>query len=267
MNAPAESFKIRAMAQGGTTLENLRRIVAEAPAETNLVLLRAQSDAVRFPPFCPNCDAPASAPLRIERAFRLYVPQPEDAPNQTRLSIDRFDIPFCGACLDRHRSTHTSPPPWTPLVRLLSEGEGLGGAVVIGIGVWFVLTGLGRMSLVPILMGCFPLLVGLWLLRGTWKRSRHMSVPKPTEVDAAVDFSPVLSLPFEPPWRAFQFRSARYAARFREANTAELWTPTGAEAQAASTARSRQSFKTNLVVGAIVVAILLWTLWQKAMGP
>jgi hypothetical protein len=175
------------------------------------------------------------------------------------------DIPFCNACLHRHHSEQRDPSVWTPLVRILSEAEGFAGLVVIVIAGLFLAAALQRLSITPLVLASLPLTIGGWLLRSTWNKSWHMSIPKPTSVDLAVDFTPVIALPFEPPWRAFQFRSQSYADLFRHANLRQLWSQSGVEAQSAAANRQRESSRTNLVVGAVVAALVLWSFWGESL--
>ena len=260
------AFSIRSLAGGGTTLEALRTAVIHAPPESNLVFVRTQGDAIRFPSACPNCGLPASSTMRIERAFLFHVEHDSETPNETVQAIDAFDVPFCGACLDRQQAERRAPSPWMPLRRILSHSEGFAGLVVIAIAMMFVSAAVRERRVFPLVLGSLPLAIGFWLLRGTWKRSRHMSLAKPTSVDLAVDFTPSIALPFEPYWRAFHFRAPQYAALFRQVNAGKLWDPRSPEARDAAAKRRRESSRTNLIVGAIVVAVLLWTLWQEVVS-
>ncbi len=118
----------------------------------------------------------------------------------------------------------------------------------------------------PLVLALFPLAIGYWLLRSTWNKSRHMSVPGPTNVDLAVDFTPLIALPYEPIWRAYQFRSRLYANLFRKANHLQVWNQHSPEAQSAAVKRLRDSSWTNRIIGADVLAILLWWLWREGLS-
>ena len=267
MNAEAPVFAIRPLANAGTTLYQLRRAVLDAPPTANLVLLRLSDSAVHFPPVCPNCEQPAASTLRVERAFLIHVQNDDDTPNDTLQCIDACDVPFCEVCLRQHRAQLTPASPWTPLRRILSHANGFAGVVVMGIALLFLNSALKRLSLFPLLLATLPLTIGFWLLRSAWLRSRHMSVSQPTSVDLAFDFTPSLSLPFEPQWRAFQFRSAHYATLFRQANIAELWNPKSMEAQSAAAQRQQHSSKSTLVIGVVLGLFLLWTIWDDYLAP
>lgn len=250
-------FSLRNFATGNSTVEQVRQALTQAPAN-QLLRLQNSGTPVQFPAICPNCEQPAHRPLRLERAFILYVYQGSDSPNYTVPCIDAFDVHFCEACARQHAGQTVSPSPWTPLLRIMSDGQGFGGLVVIAISGLFFSEALKRLTLVPFFMGCFPLFIGLALIRPIWQRSRHMSLPRPTEVSLAFDFTPVLSLDHEPSWRAFYFRSPLYAAQFRQLNAAQLWDPQSPAAKSAATQRRKDSNSNTWIVGSIVAALVLW---------
>ena len=81
----------------------------------------------------------------------------------------------------------------------------------------------------------------------------------------AVDFTPVLSLDYEPHWRAFLFRSPRYAALFRQINGPELWDPKSNQAKSAAAQRRKESNRSTWITGAIMLAIMAALIWYE--GP
>lgn len=265
MNQAEGHFDIRALANGGTTLEQLRAAIFKAPPEANLVLLQSLDETVVFPPVCPNCAKPATSNLHMERVFLFYVYRGSEAKNETVPSINTLDVPFCNGCLQQQRAHQTEPSPWTPIKRIFSEAEGFAGLVVIAISYLFLAEALKRFSLFPLLLACLPLSVGYFLIRRVWQKSKHMSLTKPTNIDLAFDFTPFLSLDFEPAWRAFQFRSQSYAEAFRQANIHQLWNPKSPEAKSASSKRKRALNKSNWIVGAILLAIVLYMIWQEGL--
>ena len=266
MSNSSKPFSIRALANGGTTLEELRKAIVEAPPEANVVLLRSHKETLRFPPVCPNCGQPAASTLQVQRAFLFHVQSGDDTPNHQVPSIDVIGVPFCQACLHRRISEQSLPSPWTSVRRILSEAEGFAGLVVIAIASLFLASAFKHLKAAPLVLAILPLTVGFWLLRSTWNKSRHMSLPTPTNVDLAVDFTPFIALPYEPAWRAFQFRSQAYANLFREANLPYLWNQNNPIAKSAAAKRERDTLRTNLLVGAVVVAILLWSLCRDSLA-
>lgn len=223
--------------------------------------------AVRFPPSCPNCGSPANRPVRIERSFEIYFAYDDDTPNRTERHVDEFSPLFCESCAHNRKSQMLPLSPLIPIRRILSEAEGFAGVVVIAVGCMLIPSILDGRSLFPLGLACLPWATGFSLVRPVWKRSRHMTVPKPTEIDLSFDFTPPLSLPHEPPWRAFQLRLPSYAAQFEQANADQLWDPQGDEAQSARAQRRAERSKSNIIVGVIVVALLLWALWDQVLSP
>lgn len=196
--------------------------------------------------------------LRLERTFIFYVHGEGDSSSHTIPCIDWFEVPFCEACAQLDASQRVPPSPWTPLLRIVSEGQGFAGLVVIAISGLFFSEALKRLALVPLVMGCFPLLIGLGLIRPIWRRSQYMSLPRPSEVGLAFDFTPLLSLDHEPAWRAFYFRSPLYAAQFGQLNAAQIWDPQGPAAEAAAVQRKQDDKRGTWFAAAIVAALVLW---------
>ncbi len=230
------------------------------------MLVQSQNGSILFPSVCPNCGRSGATPLRIERAFIFHVQSDDSTPNGTEQSVDTFWVSFCDACLRQHAAEHRKPSWSLPLRRILFDAEGPAGMVVLAVAAFFFASGLRRLSAFPLILGCFPLAVGFWLVRGTWKKSGALSVPKPTSVDASIDFTPCIALQFEPAWRAFEFRSLPYADLFRQANCHQLWNPKGSRAHSAADRRRKASMRTNLVVGAVIAAFLLWYLWHEVLA-
>lgn len=236
----ARPFSIRELAGGGTTLEGVRSAVLAAGPEANLVMLRYDDGKLSFPPICPNCGSAANSKLRIERPFLIYVYNSGDSGNYTESTIQVMDVPFCGTCIRRQSAERVMPGPWTFVKRIFSESQGFAGLVAIAISGLFFSDAVTRFRLAPLIMGSVPLMIGIWLIRPVWKKSYHMSLPRPTNVDLAIDFTPYLGLAHELGWRAFQLRSAKYAEQFRVANAERVWNPQGAEAKSAATLRPRR---------------------------
>jgi hypothetical protein len=265
MSQATRSFSIRALASGGTTIEDLRNAVLAAAPEANLVLLRYKEGKLRFPPSCPNCGQVANSRLKIERPFLIYVYNSGDSGNYTEPSIDVLEVPFCATCVRRQDTEQVAPGPWTPVKRIFSEAEGFAGLAVIGISGLFFSSALRTVSLFPLLLGCLPLMIGIWLIRPVWKKSHYMSLPQPTNIDMAVDFTPTLGMAHEPGWRAFQFRSGEYAEQFQAANARLLWSPHSEEARSAAELRQKDQAKSNLIAWVFGGAVLLWILWVEVL--
>ena len=265
MSQATRPFSIRALASGGTTHDALRNAVLAAKPEANLVLLRFKAGNPRFPPSCPNCGQVANSRLKIERPFLIHVYKSGDSGNYTEPSIDVLEVPFCAACVGLQCSAQTAPGPWTPVKRIFSEAEGCAGLVVVGISGLFFSSAVQSLSIFPLLLGCLPLMIGIWLIRPVWKNSYYMSLPQPTNIDMAIDFTPNLGLAHEAGWRAFQIRSGEYAEQFRSANARQLWSPHSVEARSAAELRAKDRTKSKLIAWVIGAALLLWILWVEVL--
>jgi hypothetical protein len=263
MSQAARQFSIRALANGVTTHEGLCNAVLAAGPEDNLVLLRYEEGKLHFPPLCPNCGQVADSRLKIERPFLIHIYNSGDSGNYTEPSIDVLEVPFCATCVGRRGAEQIAPGPLTSVKRIFSEAEGVAGLVVIGISGLFFWSALGSLSLFPLVLGCFPLMIGIWLIRPVWKKSYYMRLPQPTNVDMAVDFTPYLGLAHEPRWRAFQFRSRGYMEQFRSANAGQLWSPQSAEAKSAAEMRVKDEVKSNRLAWVLGAALLLWIFWVE----
>jgi hypothetical protein len=214
----------------------------------------------RFPDTCPACLAHADSWLLIERTQALEVSDGES--HSTDRSVVGHRVAFCRACVARHREESPPANPWTPLKRLLGGGEGIAGAFIVGIGLFFVLEALKDLSLLLLLFSLLPLTVGGLLMRQTWRANHHLSVTPETSVIDSVSWTALLSLDYEPAWRAFRFRHAAYAERFRAANAERLWNPRGAEALTAKRRRARREHWMKVLGPVVIGALVLWWLFE-----
>lgn len=266
MSHHAGTLSFRDFSRRGVTVEALRQAIFVSQHNANLVFLRGRPRSVRFPSLCPNCGNTAVSLVRIERTFLFRVVHSDDSPNESLPNIDVFDVPFCQSCRDARATQLSLPSPLVHLKRIFSSGEGLGGAFVVSIGFAFMLSALREMSWGPLVIGMLPLAIGGWLVGSTWRKNRHLSVPGPTPVDLCIDFTPSLALQHEPEWRAFLFQSQPYAEAFARANPDLQWNPAGQEAARAAARRRRGSRRMTIIVGIIIVAVLLWSLWEEFLS-
>jgi hypothetical protein len=240
------------------------RAAAREP-EAGIVLVSG-TEAPAFPDVCPVCLAPARLSIPVERTVTLIVSDGED--NTTIHPVESFQVPFCAACVQRHRAEMAPPDPWLPLWRATKGGgEGVGGLIVCGVGFFFFYEGLTKLSWIPIVFSFLPFLVGGFLVRQTWAKNRYLAVPGPTKVSSALDFTVDLSEAFEPAWRAFVFQNVEYAERFREANAHRLWNPRGAQAQQARKERQWRHKRMSYLGMLAFAAMMLWYFYDTYIGP
>ncbi len=253
-------MEIRRADERQVTIDGLR---GEAAVEDPHVVL-VRDAGVRFPAVCPNDSTVASQSLRIERAFSVDVSDSDGT--STANIVDHFDVPFCDACVKLWNAQREPTTPLTPLKRMFAEGEGAGGGIVAFVGLFFLKEAIVKLSLILLAFAALPLFVGYWLMRSTYRRNRHIGVPKPTPVESSIEFTPNLALPYESGWRAFQFRSIDYADAFRKLNEDRLWNPHSGEARAATAQRKENQFRNNLIIGGVVLIVLLYGLWREFFG-
>jgi hypothetical protein len=175
--------------------------------------------------------------------FPLPCPERRRHSERDCPSIDAFDVPFCDAFLHRQRSEQSAPGFWTPLLRILSEAEGFAGLVAIAIAFLFLGCAFTRLSAFPLVLASVPLTVGFLAA------AVHLEEKPAHELTSL---------------RAWISQSIlRLSLRFPSS-------PTGGhsslEAHSAAATRQRESSRTNLVVGAIVVAFLLWSLLRESLS-
>ena len=248
---------IRELARGGTTLAQLRRAMA---ATAQVIGVEGQA---LFPALCHSCGQAAAQAVPITRSFLLYVEGSGDSSNETQPLVETLAIPLCQACQTQRGSMQQGPPPWLPVQRIFSQPTGPAGLVVIAISCLFFKDALLEFRLFPLLLGLLPLGVGLSLILPAWKKTRYMALAKPTAIDQNFDFTPILSLPYEPAWRAYYFALPEVANRFQQANQHQLWDAHGQAAKEAAKERKVQEARSFRKVGLILIPIVLWYLWDE----
>jgi hypothetical protein len=230
------------------------------PADTHRVALIGRSQALRWPSICANCGNPASERIRIERIFRRGG---RYGRRGNRYVIQSADVPFCAACVARHRQL-VDPPRlfdgWlsvftsllliplagsivlTALIYrpLLNESAGNAQARLLGFGVFGFL-----------MLGAVASVVGAW-----WS-NRYFRVQRPTEITQAFDFSDNLVPVSISPRRVFALRNAAFAEALTTANRERLWT---------DELRDKDTRRSGVVaILLIVVALVVWIflkVWQ-----
>lgn len=205
---------------------------------------------IRFPAVCPNCLQAAHTPLTVAKTFLRFTNV--DGTSSSGSGMNRriprypyaasFRIPFCQACASVHaaETQHLTFSSYFKFALLLLTYAGpgliaLACAKLFGQGsLSFLLRGewLGLAVISGVMLFAFSM--GVWLIRAGWNASRHCLVLPRTSVTTAVDFTDDLSTGFEPVWREFVFRNARYAHLFAEANRHRIWQTDGPQARRAA---------------------------------
>jgi hypothetical protein len=269
MQPGADLFKGYGDQEFDSWRQAMRRHLRQGPADERVVLYCWRQGAPAFPPVCPNCMAPAAGQLQLERVYKFLV-EDSDGGSRRQYLVDELKLPICAPCLERHRAEARPPGGWAAVQRLLGfeeGGLGIGGLLLFCGGLFLFQKGLTRLDYWLPLFASAPLLIGYFMMRAQWRQSAYRMVPADTSVSLSVETTPGLALDGEPPWQAYRFRLPFYAARFRELNQAALWDPHCAEAQAARAQRRAATRRTNWIIGTIMVAVLLWGLWDEYVKP
>jgi len=260
MSGPIDPFRMT----GPATRKTLRRAVIDMAAQPEIVCIDHSKGSLHFLEACPACDGRAARTMRLEQMASVEYSSGDGY--ETEHEISAFNVPFCESCIARHRTELPKPDATLWLRRMFSgngAGEAFGGAVVLLVALFFFKEALLKLSLSPLLIGCFPLLTGSYLIGRNWHRNRYMAVPPPTSVSSAVEFTPILAADFEPPWQAFRFRNAAYAEAFRQVNNAALWDPRGEHAQEAKAKRKARNRRNAWIIGIVIAAVCAWGIWDE----
>ena len=153
--------------------------------------------AVRFPPLCPGCDAPATRRVDLEKHVRFTV-YTHDGPAEEHQTA-RLSVLFCSNCAERHASEIERAGPASATETSIS------GAI------------------------------------------EYRANPR---TDLLLGSS-------EPAWHGFRFRSSDYAAKFRELNSAHLWSPTQHARTSAN--RNHLDILQLIILIAVAIALALWS--------
>lgn len=216
-------------------------------------------DAARFPPLCPNCGKAAANSLRLAKAFRRA--SGSDTPDST--VVLSVTVPFCDACIARHRAEVQSPGLASTLLSSFSSGDMFG---AVGCAAAAVFTGYhaldellqGRWSHFGVFAGLTALfgLIARFQGRQAWHDTEHARIPAPTRVAQAFDYGDNAPAPFESPKYDCTMRDERFAAAFKALNREREFV-TGSPAALADT---HQAHRQTWIIGIVVAALALYFL-------
>lgn len=244
----------------------LSRSSLSDPGSDQFVIPLKGSGAPAYPPECPVCGASAASTLTVERVHTYQVE--EDESYRTVHDVLRERIPFCPACIARHRSELPAPDGSVFLRRFLKgDGTTLGGAVVVLFALFFVKEAVVKLSWGPLVIAALPMLIGGSMLRSTYRKNAYLAAIPLTSVTRTVEFTAGLAYEFEPFWRLFRFQRAAYTDRFRHLNAARLWDPHGTEAREARRRRIAAESRRNLILYVIVGLVVAWGIWDEFLKP
>jgi hypothetical protein len=237
------------------TFEPQQRALGLANNQNRVELTGRPKDFV-WPERCPNCGAGASESIRIVKVF-FRARRITDDPSYH--VITGVEVPFCAACVERHRS---EAPRMTGVQRFVSTlMSPLLFPVLFGVpAALFCLkealadpsdtTGVAVMGG----MAGFFLLIVLASWMASRKATRRLRVPAQTSVTLAFDFSDDLSEMFDESRRIYAIRDEGFATEFESLNGERVWQP---DAPGARAARARRTV-VYYAVGVAAIAVTVW---------
>ena len=215
--------------------------------------LRGGLGGLDWPELCPACGAPARERVPVRKVF---VRRRRRRGGQTRYVIGEARVPFCPGCIAQHRTEDAAgPAPSRPLTYLRSFLiiPAVGAAVLAclilpaarrepwtepgGIVAWVVVALFVALSLASV--------------AATVADTRRFRVRPQTTVTRAFDYSDELGGVVEGRRRAYAIQDAAFAERFGAANRDRQWTGDD---------ERRGRWRTGLVAGGLLAALLLWRL-------
>ena len=152
------------------------------------VTLLAGSEALRFPPLCPNCGNTAHGSIAVQKVFR-QAPA-DDSVNS--YVVQQLDVPYCDDCKALHREQRLLT--WQQrMVVSLAAGLSVSAFGCVFMALVFLpaaLKDLGRGGFpLPLLVVAFFALIAWSSFSGAWKQNAHRRIAPQTSITLAFDFS------------------------------------------------------------------------------
>lgn len=254
IDLPRADRKYRSMMQ--------RRADRDLAPHSHRLELVGRLGALAWPALCANCGVETDERITVRKVFARPRQRTRGTSTYRRHVIARADVPYCPACIARHREL-------TPPRSLLGDLWRMLWPVLIPMAgsAWFFLLTL-RLALTEhdrsgralLFVWGLPAIFGsifLWCVVIGWWSSRTARVERQSEVTRACDFSDDVSWPWERERRIYALRDERFAKAFGDANATRFWT----------TDDDRRSSRTLNVIlaGAAVGGGIVWL--YIVLGP
>lgn len=231
-----------------------------APHANRLTLRGLARDAV-FPPLCPNCGGSATRRIDYAKVFRDAT-----ADGPTRYTVSTVAVPFCDACIARHRAQEPQQTPTSKLISSFATMEMLG-AVFPALAALFLvylalgdaLHGRGTRFLVELGIAAVFALIAWGQGRAVWRDTERLRVPPQSDVTLAFDFSDDTASAFEAGRFVCTIRDTRFANAFRALNIDREWRANSPEALA----ERHRSRRYLWLFGGILAIFALWDLLRE----
>jgi hypothetical protein len=214
---------------------------------------------VHFPMLCPNCGSPTHNRFTYKKQFR-YPSGDSEIPDTVIDTLVR--VPFCEACIAKHKAEGPGPSLLANIKSLLHNGASLLGTVSFGFAAavagFFTLRNLGQSDsnlfywLVSA-TGFFLLLT--WAMASVLRDGTEiMRIEWQNSITKAFDFSDGNATPFRGPTFVCTMRNEAFARAFRELNQSLEFDPRS-PIEKSDQMRTNRSFW--LVLFVISVSVLL----------
>ena len=230
---------------------------SELAPHPNRLTLRGALSGLEFPPLCPNCGCAAADRLMCAKVFRHA-----DSDGPTRHVVSSVAVPFCDACIARHRAQESRRTWMSDLLSSFATLDMLGAVFPALAALFLLYLALGdlfhgrgtRMGVELGIGGVFGLIA--WAqARAVWNETEHLRVPPQSDVTIAFDFSDDTAPAFESARFICTMRNPTFANAFRVLNIEREYLPASPQAQA----ERRRSNRLMWVVAAMLVAFALWS--------
>jgi hypothetical protein len=218
--------------------------------------------ALVMPDLCAYCGAPASERLLVQKVFTRTYGVLDDRVMEH--AIAGVQVPFCPACLTRHRAE--APV----LTRLQYVGSGLGSqmglyALFSGAATLFcakealvAMVGRGTVVVPAVIGGLFGLMTAR-ALRLSWGATTRLRIPEQSDITRALDFSDDMSDGYRREQRIYAIRDASFARAFRTLNR-----PVERIPPSPPTPAERRRGTAAVVATVLVVGVMI--LWDLIVG-
>ena len=226
--------------------------------------LRGTVGNLEFPPLCPNCGSAASERISYEKVFSH-----SDSDGPTRYVVSPIAVPFCSACIARHRAQEVKRTWMQDLISSFATMDMLGAVFPAMAAVFLVYLALGdlvhgrglRMA-VELGIGAVFGLIAWAQARAVWGQTEHLRVSPQSDVTTAFDFSDDTAPAFESARFTCSMRNPAFANAFRVLNIEREYLPASPQAQA----ERRRSNRMLWIFGALLAAFALWSVVSDLFG-
>ena len=178
------------------------------------VTLLAGSEALRFPPLCPNCGNTASGSIAVQKVFR----QTGSGDFVTTYVVHQLDVPYCDGCKALHDREQRELTPQQRVAASLATGLSVSAFGCVFMALVFLpaaLKDLGRGGFpLPLLVVAFFALIAWSSFTGAWAQNAYRRVSPQTSITLAFDFSEGHAPFLGAARRTYAIRNAAFADAF-----------------------------------------------------